>query len=75
MSHKPPIWLHNARVSLYAPLLLQHHQRVCVATEGGAQGVPAAGVVAATQGEISQRVPPTAGLLCRTVPRERPQPH
>ena len=53
----------------------QHHQRVRPAAEGGAQGVPAEGADAATQGQVAVGVPPAVGLLRRPVPREGPVAH
>lgn len=53
----------------------QHHQRVCPSSEGGAQELPSACAHPAPQSEVTELLPPPAGLLCRPVPREGPFPH
>lgn len=53
----------------------QYNQWVCVATEGRTQDFPAESSVAAPQSQVSERLPPTACILCCTVPGERPQSH
>lgn len=53
----------------------QYYQWFCIAFERGAQGLSAEGVTAPAQSEVPQCVPSTAGLLCRTIPREGSQPH
>jgi hypothetical protein len=40
-----------------------HHQRLCAAAEGGAQGLPRARAHAAAQAKVRRDVPPAAGLL------------
>jgi hypothetical protein len=67
--------LPRGRSLILYTLLVQHHQRVCAATEGRAQGVPAEGAAAAAQGQVAVRLPPAARLLCGAVPREGPQPY
>lgn len=54
---------------------MQHHQRVCPATEGRAQAVPDQGADPAAQGQVPQSVPRAVGLLCCSVPGEGPHPH
>lgn len=51
---------------------MQYHQWVRAPAEGGAQSVLAEGAVAPTQGQVTERLPPAAGLLRRPVPGERP---
>lgn len=54
---------------------MQHYQWFCIATKGRAQSVPAESVATLTQGQVPKCVPPAAGLLRGTVPREGPQSH
>lgn len=56
-------------------ILFQYYQRVCPSIEGRAQGVFIESAITATQGEVTECVPPTAGLLRGTVPRKGPQSH
>ena len=61
--------------TMISTIYFQYNQWVCIATEGGAQGVPAEGAAAPAQGEVTVGVPPAAGLLRGAVPREGPLPH
>lgn len=54
-------------------LLPQYYQWICLAAEGGAQDVFVESVAAFAQGEVSQCLPPTVGLLCGAVLGEGPQ--
>lgn len=53
----------------------QHHQWVCPSSERGTQELSAACAHPAPQSEVTELLPPSAGLLCRPVPREGPFPH
>lgn len=50
--------------------MLQHHQWLCFATEGGAQDVPVASAGALAQGQAPVCVPPSASILHCAVPGE-----
>ena len=54
---------------------LQHHQRLRIASEGGAQGLLVSSAAAPSQGQNPLSLPPTTGLLHRPVPSQRPLPH
>ena len=54
---------------------MQHHKRVCTATEGWTSHVPPQSSAAAAQSQVSQRLPSTACLLRRTVPWKRSNTH
>ena len=51
----------------------QYNQWICITTEGGAQDVPAEGAIALAQGEVTERLPPTAGILRGAVSGKRSQ--
>ena len=52
--------------------LLQYYQWIRSPPQRGAQGIPAKGAAASPQGEVPERLPPPACLLCGAVPRKRP---
>lgn len=54
---------------------MQHHKRVCTATERRTSNIPAEGAAATAQSEVAECLSPAAGLLRRPVPRERPDTH